>query len=278
MIHKNDLQIRDPFVYVENEKYYLLGTTGGDCWHAGSDLMLYTSTDLEHFEKVGHMVSQKTLEGYRNIWAPELHHYNGKYYLIVSLNRDDLGRGSMILTSDTLDGEFLPLTGKYITPEHWGCLDASLFEWAGKPYLFFSNEWITPVHNDGDGAIFVTELAPDLTHIIGQPHKAVSGKHCGFASELPVGDGRTGYVAEGPYAVNENGKIALYWSTVAKDGYCVAKNVADDIFSEYVFAGMVFTKDGGHCMIFTDLDGKQQLTLHQPNDSPNERMRLFPLA
>lgn len=29
---REDIHIRDPFVLVENEKYYLLGTTGNDPW------------------------------------------------------------------------------------------------------------------------------------------------------------------------------------------------------------------------------------------------------
>ena len=38
---------------------------------------------------------------------------------------------------------------------------------------------------------------------------------------------------------------------------------------------IVFDNDGGHCMSFLDLKGKRRLILHQPNISPNERMKLF---
>ncbi len=274
MIARKDIHIRDPFVFVENGKYYLLGTTGGDCWHAGSDLTLYTSNDLENFEEVGCMVEPETLQGYCNIWAPELHFYNGRYYLIVSLFREDIGRGSMILMSDTLDGKFTPLTGEYITPKQWGCLDATLFVWQDKPYLYFSYEWTTP---EGDGAIYVAELSNDLKTIVGTPKRVIDGKTSGVAIELVSGAYR-GYVAEGPYAVKEDGKIALYWSAISKDGYCVARNTAEDIFLDYIFDRMVFTKDGGHCMVFTDLDNTAKITFHQPNNSPNERMRIFTLA
>lgn len=40
---REDLHIRDPFIYTENGIYYLLGTTGNDSWDRGSDLGLYVS-------------------------------------------------------------------------------------------------------------------------------------------------------------------------------------------------------------------------------------------
>ncbi len=271
MLNREDIRIRDPFVYIESEVYYLLGTTGNDCWGHGSDLTLYASRNLETFEVVGKMVDDCYLEGYTNIWAPELHSYNGKYYLILSVYREDIGRGSIIFVSDSLREKFVPLTGEYITPKEWGCLDASLFVWKDKPYLFFSYEWTTP---EGDGSIYVAELSCDLKQIVGEPKRIVNGKDCGFSREIESG-GYRGYVAEGPYAVDEKGKIALYWSTFMQTGYSVAKNIADDIFSTYEFEEIIFAQDGGHCMVFTDLQGKPQLTLHQPNVSPNERMKIF---
>ena len=33
----------------------------------------------------------------------------------------------------------------------------------------------------------------------------------------------------------------------------------------------IYSKDGGHGMLFHDFDGRLWLTLHQPNNSPNER-------
>ncbi len=275
---REDIRIRDPFIFVENGRYYMLGTTGNDCWNRGSTLMLYSSADLENFELLGGMAEENVFEGYVNIWAPELHKYNGKYYIIVSVFREEKGRGSIILVSDTLLGKFTPLTGEYITPLGWWCLDATMFVWKEKPYLIFSNEWIYTVTNDGDGALFVAELSEDLTALVGRPKKIVSGKYCGFSRELTHTDGVKGYVAEGPFAAEEEGKIALYWSTYTQTGYSVAKSVAQDIFGEYVFEKFVFTDDGGHSMNFTDLNGKRKLALHQPNQSPLERLRVFDLT
>lgn len=276
MVKIQDIRVRDPFIFVENNAYYLLGTTGDDCWNAGSDLMLYRSENLLECEPLGRMVSGARLQGYTNVWAPEMHRYNGRYYLIVSLFCKEEGRGSMIFSAEKITDEFTPLTGEYVTPRGWGCLDATLFVWQGKPYLVFSNEWTTPITNDGDGALFAAELSPDLRGLAGRPVKIVSGKYCGFAKEIGSGNCR-GFVAEGPYLVQEGQKIALYWSTVTENGYCVVKSLADHIFGDYKTDKFIFDKDGGHAMLFTDLSGRQKLVLHYPNVSPHERIRFVDL-
>lgn len=277
MFKREDIHIRDPFVFVKEGKYYLLGTTGDDPWGRASDLTLYVSDDLENFERKCVMVTDGSLDGYTNIWAPELHEYRGRYYLILSVFRDDLGRGSIIFVSDGLDSNFKMLTGRYVTPEGWGCLDATLFVYKNKPYLCFSNEWTSPITNDGDGSLFIAELKEDLTEICGEPKKIVSGKNSGIAIEVG-GFGHRGYIAEGPWLYEENGNISLLWSTLSKTGYTVVKSVSKGgVFGEYGFEKIIFDNDGGHCMRFIDLNGTTQITLHQPNVTPNERMKIFNL-
>lgn len=72
-VKREDLHIRDPFVFVQDGKYYLLGTTGDDCWYKCSDLKLYVSNDLENFEYVcqmldgGHSIAFTDLNGKRRL-------------------------------------------------------------------------------------------------------------------------------------------------------------------------------------------------------------------
>lgn len=39
----------------------------------------------------------------------------------------------------------------------------------------------------------------------------------------------------------------------------------------------LWVEDGGHGMLFRTLDGQLHMTLHAPNDTPNERARFVPL-
>lgn len=275
-MHRTDIHIRDPFIFAENGKYYLLGTTQADLQgETLGALMLYESDDLEYFDRKCRMVTDGSLDGYTDIWAPEMHKYNGKYYLIVSAYRKDLGRGSFIFVSDYLDDNFKMLTGEYITPGGWGCLDATLFVYKETPYLCFSNEWTTPISGDGDGSLFIARLTEDLRSLANKPKKIVSGKNCPVSIEIAI-DSYRGYVAEGPYLYEEDGNIILLWSTFSKTGYTVLKSVSrDGIYGEYALEKVLFNADGGHCMRFADFQGKQWITFHQPNVSPDERMRLF---
>lgn len=275
-MHRDEIHIRDPFVFVEDDRYYLLGTTGDDPWGLASDFTLYESSDLETFDPICIMVEDSSLAGYTNRWAPELHRYEGKYYLIVSLFRADKGRGSMVLVSSSLGEPFVPLTGEYITPEGWGCLDATLFIHEGKPYLCFSNEWTTPITHDGDGALFIAELSHDLRQLVTPPVKIISGKYNGLSKQVCNSEAR-GFVAEGPWLYEDGNRIVLLWSTFTETGYTVIQSHSEGgVYGDYVFDRVVFSKDGGHCMRFLDLQGKPWITMHQPNQTPLERMRLFP--
>ena len=275
-MNRKNIQIRDPFIYREDGEYYMLGTTGPDPGGKGSDLSLYVSRDLSEFEFVKRLADPRLFEGYKQLWAPELHYYRGRYYLILSVYREDKGRGSIILTSDQLDKDFVFLTGEYITPANWTCLDATLFVYGDEPYLCFSNEWIDAVGGDGDGSLFLAKLSPDLKYIEGKPIKIVSGKECGLATALPMAGGE-GWVAEGPYLITEGKKIYLYWSTFTEKGYCVIRNVADSIFGEYKFDRYIYLNDGGHSMVFTDNDNHRKLLFHQPNKTPLERAFILDL-
>ena len=129
MIKKADIRIRDPYIYTdfENNCYYMYGTTDlvDDCVDARNTFSVYRSTDLENFEEPK-MIFDGGKCGFwadRDFWAPELHKYNGKYYLFGSCKTDNKHRATHIFVCDTPDGEFVPLTEAPITPSEWECLD-----------------------------------------------------------------------------------------------------------------------------------------------------------
>ena len=76
----SDIHIRDPYVLVQNGKYYLYGSRGGSCWGQGGGFDVYTGTDLENWEgpfEVFHNDGSFWTD--REYWAPECHVYNGAY-------------------------------------------------------------------------------------------------------------------------------------------------------------------------------------------------------
>ena len=45
-----EINIRDPFVLLDGETYYLYGTRGATCWGPATGFDVYTGTDLENWE------------------------------------------------------------------------------------------------------------------------------------------------------------------------------------------------------------------------------------
>lgn len=270
------IRVRDPFFIKENDIFYLIGTTGNDCWEAGSDFSVYATQDFENFEFVSTAFDKSNMPYHTQFWAPEIHKYKGKYYMLVSAKRQE--RGTYILVSDKINKGYKLLMDRPITPPEWTCLDATLYVENGEPYLVFSNEWVNTVNKDGDGSLFVAKLSDDLTEIISPCKKIISGKDSGFAKLVKYTDEIWGYIAEGPYLdKDDNGDLLLYWSTITDSGYCVAVSRSKNgIMGDFVFDKMLFDKDGGHCMVF-ERNGKKYITFHQPNHSPHERAVIYDL-
>ncbi len=166
----SDIQIRDPFVLPDKEDgtYYLFGTTDINAWTgAGEGFNCYKSSDLHEWQgPIAAFRPPPAFWGTRNFWAPEVHFYNGRYYMFASFKADCHYRGTQILVSDKVSGPFSPLTSSPITPPDWECLDGTLYVASdGTPWIVFCHEWVQ-VHN---GAIFAMPLSQDLKESVSPP-------------------------------------------------------------------------------------------------------------
>ena len=269
MLKKEDIRIRDPFILVdrENQCYYMYGTTALEfgSLNAKNTFSVYRSTDLENFEgpKVIFDGAKIGFWADRDFWAPEVHKYNGKYYLFGSCKADDKCRATQIFVCDTPDGTFEPLTDTPITPADWDCLDGTFWVENGTPYIVFSHEW-TQIR---DGEIWAMPLTEDLKQPAGEPFLLFR------ASENPeVSTVRDDcYVTDGPFLYVEDGKLVMIWSSFYRGRYLVLQASADSIDGKWTHAGSRFDFDGGHAMLFERLDGKRMISLHRPNTANLER-------
>jgi len=50
LLTNSDINIRDPFVLLYEETYYLYGTRGPTCWGEADGFDCYVGDDLEHWE------------------------------------------------------------------------------------------------------------------------------------------------------------------------------------------------------------------------------------
>ena len=174
----SEINIRDPYVLVHDGKYYLYGTRGETAFAKEAfGLDVYTSTDLENWE--GPFEVFRRPEGFfskKSYWAPEVYHYQDRFYMFATFEDMNKGLGTAVLVSDSPKGPFTMWSDGYVTPKQWRCLDGTLYiSKAGTPYMVFCHEW-KQIH---DGTVCAVELSPDLKKSVGEPRelfKASSAK------------------------------------------------------------------------------------------------------
>lgn len=269
----NEINIRDPFILTHEGKYYMYGTrakyTWGDCgskYDYGFDV--YVSQDKENWsEPISIFEYYDGFFGVRDFWAPEVHKYNGKFYMFASFHNESSTRGTAILVSDTPDGKFKLHSDGYITPNDWYSLDGTFYLEGDTPYMVFCHEW-TQIKN---GTVCAVELSKDLKRAVGEPFVLWSAGDAGWRHDIR---GYGAYVTDGPFLIKKGDALFSIWSSFYKGNYCEAIARSDNgrIDGKWTIDDkLVYEKDGGHGMIFADFDGENYFVFHQPNETPLER-------
>lgn len=268
-MNNSEINIRDPYVYVENGKYYMYGTDGID----GRKFDVYISDNINEWKEKKEIFSPvgKFKEA-KEFWAPELHKYKDKYYLFASFKHKGRNRGTQILVSDRPDGRFVPITDYPVTPEEWACLDGTLYvSDEGIPYIIFCHEWTQAE----DGKMCILQLSDDLTSVVGTPKILFSASQCKYSQGK--GENLTGYITDGPFIYKYNGKLFMFWSSVGEK-YIQVVAVSDNGRVDGTWSeidNLIYSEDGGHGMIFEDTEGKLKFVLHTPNTSGEEHPKFF---
>lgn len=279
MLDNSEINIRDPFVVPvpAERRYYLFGTRGLDCWEGRPEgLDVYVGSDLLHWE--GPLPAFRPAPDFwadRNFWAPEVHAYDGRYYMFASFKSESACRGTQILVADAVTGPFQPLTEKPITPADWECLDGTLYVDAhGQPWIVFCHEWVQ-VH---DGEVCAMPLSKDLRNPTGKPILLFRASSAPWIIPFPS---EHNYVTDGPFLYRaHDGELLMLWSSFAGSGYTqgVARSSGGDLQGPWVQdAEPLYSNDGGHGMLFHTLEDQLMLVLHQPNTRRAERPVFIPL-
>ncbi|RCW48486.1 glycoside hydrolase family 43 protein [Paenibacillus prosopidis] len=273
----SDIHLRDPFVLTDKneKKYYLYGTLGVNVWEGpaiGFDV--YVSSDLQEWTgPIPAFRPEPDFWADHHFWAPEVYLWGGRYYMFASFKVEGRCRGTGILTAESPEGPFHSM-GLPLTPPDWECLDGTLFvDENGAPWMVFCREWLQVE----DGEMYAIRLQEDLTGTVGEPVLLFR------ASEAPwtTGFGESGenYVTDGPFLYRlPSGELIMLWSSHGDLGYAlgIARSQSGQIAGPWTHDPLpLFAKDGGHGMLFQTFSGQSMLTIHAPNDAPNERPVLF---
>jgi len=278
MLDLQDIHIRDPYVLadVERERYFMYGTIGDTAWGGRPEgFHAYVSEDLEKWE--GPYTVFRPEPGFwsdHHYWAPEVHAYQGKFYMFASFKADGVARATQILVSEHPLGPFQPHGKGPITPAGWECLDGTLYvESEGRPWIVFCREWLEVK----DGQMWAMPLTMDLLEPDGDPVLLFSASEAAWVRPAREADE---FVTDGPFLFQDGaGRLLMLWSSAGEQGYAMGRacSMSGSIEGPWVQEEEpMFARDGGHGMIFHTFSGERFISLHVPNVHPHERPVFIP--
>ena len=291
----SEIQIRDPFILPlpKRGEYLLFGSTDKNVWEGpGVGFDCYRSRDLLHWD--GPIPAFRAPAGFwatTQFWAPEVFAYSDRYFMFATFKYPGRCRGTQILAAECPEGPFEPWSNGPVTPADWDSLDGTLYvDETGAPWMIFCHEW-KQVH---DGTMAAMRLSPDLRCAAGEPIVLFAASDAPWvrpvrrenqqqsAGAILPGGNAEPYVTDGPFLHHtQTGALLMLWSSFGAQGYAmgISRSASGMIAGPWMHEPEpLWEENGGHGMIFRTFDGELLLTLHQPNQSPDERAHFHRLV
>ncbi len=275
----------DPWVLFKDGFYYYMNTTGRNLtvWKTRS------IPDLRHAEKK--VVWQPPAGGpySKDIWAPEIHFLDGKWYIYFAA---DAGRNPThriwVLenaSSDPLQGEWVMKGQLTVATDRWA-IDATVFENQGRLYAVWSG-W--EGETNGVQSLYLAAMKNPWT--IAGPRVRISTPTLAWETvgdlkpNPATGDPAHVDVNEGPELLRHGDKLFLIYSASGcwTENYCLGLLTASadsnllDPASWRKAPQPVFTASPaahafapGHCGFFQSPDGKEDWIIFHANSEPHQ--------
>ncbi len=264
----------DPFVFLDDDGTYYMYTTNSSYW----GYIGYTSRDLVNWSSLGYVFKKAdiTLEGESTItanWAPEVFKYNGKYYMIASVNEY-----LTILTAESPAGPFAADGDTATKLFDYKAIDGHIF-------------------TDDDGQAYLYYVKCGYDSILKASGNVIWGCKFDLATMTPVSDTNTRLiassnsytwenrnqenVAEGPAIIKRNGKYYMLYTCngYTNKNYAVGVAQATSPLGSYsrqsnnpviigsTASGMVGV---GHCCYTTSPDGREYWMVYHKHAGLNQ--------
>ena len=155
----------DPFILCAADGRYYLYCTSED----GSGFPIYTSEDLQLWERCGTALGKETPLGRGCFWAPECYEIDGIYYLFYSADWKVNPTGALenfrigVARASTPSAPFTDISDHPIFDPGYPIIDANVFAEDGRYYLYYSRCcYEHKVDGLEESWIYGVELAPDF--------------------------------------------------------------------------------------------------------------------
>lgn len=259
----SQVPLADPYILLENGKYYAYGT------HDASGIRCYSSDDLRTWKDEGQALNKANTTEQQWFWAPEVYHVNGHYIMYFSANEH-----LFAATANSPKGPFTQV-GSYQMENLIGdekCIDSHVFfDDNGKAYVFFVR------FTDGN-CIWQAELEDDyITPKVGTLRK------CFAVSQS--WENKMGRVNEGPNVLKVGRRYYLtysgndYRSQDYGVGYATTTNIASGTWTKYTANPILCKFDDlvgtGHHSLFYDKEGILRIVFHAHESTEKVGNRLM---
>lgn len=260
---KSQVPLADPYILLDNGKYYAYGT------HDASGIRCYSSDDLRVWKDEGQALNKANTTEQQWFWAPEVYHVGDKYIMYFSANEH-----LFAATATSPTGPFKQVGGYQMDPLIGSekCIDSHVFfDDDGKAYVFFVR------FTDGN-CIWQAELEDDYI----TPRKGTLYK-C-FAVSQSWED-KMGRVNEGPNVIKVGKRYFLtysgndYRSQDYGVGYAYTTNIAGHTWTKFQSNPILCRFDDlvgtGHHSLFKDKEGIMRIVFHAHNSATEVGTRLM---
>ncbi len=260
---KSTINLADPTIFYHKGTYYLYGTGGEKQNDQG--FVVYTSTDLKSWSVPvgatgGYAFKKGDGFGKRGFWAPQVYHFQNKFYMAYTANEH-----IAIAVSDSPLGPFKQEKKKPLITQKRNIDPFIFIDDDGKKYLYHV------IVDNGGNRIFAAEMEDDLSAI--KPKTLVK---CIEAETTWENIEKAAWsVTEGPTVIKQGNLYYLIYS--ANDfrspdyavGYAVSKNPLGPWkkFEGNPILGKFNTgkKGSGHGDLFKDKNGDWLYVFHTHN-------------
>jgi hypothetical protein len=302
------MPLHDPYILADEttRTYYLytqnVASLSGS---AGGGTMVYRSKNLVNWSdptKVYAIETDGWARPQNGAWAPEVHAYNGRYYLFTTLHnsqqviatastqgqacgncgqiwQNQTYRATVIAVADSPMGPFTQLDkAKPVTPRNFMTLDGTLFMEDGKPWMVYAHEWIQKI----DGTMEAIPLTDDLTAAAGAPIYLFKASDAPWydTESTPNTDQMPPYVTDGPqFYRSRNGDLIMLWTSYRNHNLeyveTWARSKSGKLAGPWEQMPPLITGNKGHAMIFWTFEGAPMLVLHNNMNQPNVRGEVY---
>ena len=218
----DSVPLPDPFVFVEDGTYYIVGTSDRD----GNVIDCYTTEDFVNYERHTAIYNPASIGSWESanaaIYAPELYCFDGLYYMYYSANdRSGIRRNSVVVADNPL-GPYKAIQNNTVNGlaepvfldknSSFGVLDATVFtDDDGEMYMYYSvscneNQHIVGVKlnspYEADWSTYKKIVEPGALNSSNTILKPMTWEM--FREGLPI--------AEAPFVIKSEGKYYMTYS------------------------------------------------------------------